>query len=815
MPKLPRAHGNSAPDSRLNTPAAKRSAAREEGKAPAATKPRAATEESGEGADNGAARRTQGRNFEHHPVDAAGPRGPAGPITRLSEGQRVLLGDLFAVVEEHAEEAAEPIDRDPVTNAFVFACDRHADQRRASGEDFIIHPIGVAKICAGMRLDTATLCAALLHDTVEDTSASIDEVRADFGDEVCQLVDGVTKLSGVTFQSRDDRQAENYRKMLIAMAQDIRVILIKLADRLHNMRTIGSMPKHKQQDKAKETLEIFAPLAHRLGIHAIKWELEDLAFATLHPRKFTEIKQLVSQQREEREAYVARAGQYLLTELEAVGIEADISGRAKHFYSIYSKMTKKGREFNEIYDLTAMRVIVGSVKDCYGAIGVIHSLWKPLPGRFKDWVAMPKFNMYQALHTTVIGPEGRPLEIQIRTMEMHRTAEFGVAAHWIYKEDGGRPVEEKVEWLRHLLDWQHDLKDPQEFAESLKADLFEDEVFVFTPKGEVKSLAAGATPLDFAYSIHTDVGHRCVGAKVNGKIVPLHYELQSGDICEVLTSKKERGPSRDWLALAKTTRAQSKIRAWFKRERREDSERSGREILHDNLKRAGLPPQKIAGSPLLADVIREMGFRKGEDFYIALGQAKISPKTVTSKLMHRLKEGEAAVEPPSAATELLERREVPKKTAASSNYGIKVHGVDDVMLRLAKCCRPVPGDPIVGYISLGKGITIHHDSCPNAQALKKNPERFTKVDWEGDTSAPFRVELQIDGWDRTRLLEDLSRTFAETGINILEARCTVVHPMVKNRFVVEVGDTQSLKTCITRLRNIDSVFDAYRVTPTG
>ena len=505
-----------------------------------------------------------------------------------------------------------------------------APRRPAPGERRGLHhpPVGVAKICAGMRLDTATLCAALLHDTVEDTSASLAEVEEEFGEEIAGLVDGVTKLTGVTFQSRDDRQAENYRKMMVAMAQDIRVILIKLADRLHNMRTLDSMPKHKQQEKARETLDIFAPLAHRLGIHAIKWELEDLAFATLHPRKFNEIKQLVSQQREEREAYVSRAGQYLHTELEAVGIEAEISGRAKHFYSIYSKMTKKGREFNEIYDLTAMRVIVDSVKDCYGAIGVIHSLWKPLPGRFKDWVAMPKFNMYQALHTTVIGPEGRPLEIQIRTMEMHRTAEYGVAAHWIYKEDDGKPVEEKVEWLRHLLDWQTDMKDPQEFAETLKADLFEDEVFVFTPKGELKSLAGGATPLDFAYSIHTDVGHRCVGAKVNGKIVPLHYELQSGDICEVLTSKKERGPSRDWLALAKTTRAQSKIRAWFKRERREDSERTGREILHDNLKRAGLPPQRIAGSPLLADVIREMGFKKGEDFYIALGQSKISPKTV-------------------------------------------------------------------------------------------------------------------------------------------------------------------------------------------
>ena len=756
-----------------------------------------------------------GGDFERHPVDAAQGQAPVGPPTRLTEGQRTLLGDLFAVVEEHADEAAEEVDRELVEKAFVFACERHADQRRDSGEDFIVHPIGVAKICAGMCLDTETLCAALLHDTVEDTSASLEEVVAEFGEEVGALVDGVTKLSGVTFQSRDDRQAENYRKMMVAMARDIRVILIKLADRLHNMRTLGSKPKQKQREKAKETLEIFAPLAHRLGIHAIKWELEDLSFSTLHPRKYNEIKQLVSQQRTEREAYVGRAGQYLEKELEAVGITAQISGRAKHFYSIYSKMTKKGREFNEIYDLTAMRVLVESVKDCYGAIGVIHSLWKPLPGRFKDWVAMPKFNMYQALHTTVIGPEGRPLEIQIRTEDMHRTAEFGVAAHWIYKDGlGSGPPEAKVEWLKHMLDWQQETTDPQEFAETLKADLFEDEVFVFTPKGDVKSLASGATPLDFAYSIHTDVGHRCVGAKVNGKIVPLHYELASGDICEVLTSKKERGPSRDWLSLAKTTRAQSKIRAWFTRERREDSERSGREILHENLKRAGLPSQKIVGSPLLADVIREMGFQKGEDFYIALGQSKISAKTVTSKLMNRLKEGESAVEPASAATQLLERSEKPRKTAASSTYGIKVDGVEDVMLRIAKCCRPVPGDPIVGYISLGKGITIHHESCSNALALMKSPERFTKVEWEGDTTSSFRVELQIDAWDRHRLLEDLSRAFAETGINILEARCTVVHPMVKNRFVVEVGDTTSLKTCVTRLRNIESVFDAYRITPT-
>ena len=712
------------------------------------------------------------------------------------------------------------IDQDKVEEAFVYACVHHADQLRRSGEDFITHPVGVAKICAGMRLDTETLCAALLHDTVEDTSASLEQVTEAFGEEIAGLVDGVTKLTGLTFQSRDEAQAENYRKMMVAMATDIRVILIKLADRLHNMRTIGAMPKQKQIDKARETLDIYAPIAHRLGIHAIKWELEDLAFQTLHPRKYNDIKGLVAQQRTERERYVSQAGQYLSKELAELGIEAEISGRAKHFYSIYAKMTKKGREFNEIYDLTAMRVIVGSVKDCYGAVGVIHSLWKPLPGRFKDFIAMPKFNLYQSLHTTVIGPEGRPLEIQIRTGEMHDLAEFGVAAHWMYKEDsrGGaaapRDQDGKLKWLRSLLDWQQDTSDPREFMETLKVDLFEDDVFVFTPKGEVKSLAAGATPLDFAYEIHTDVGHRCVGAKVNGKIVPLSYSLRSGDIVEVLTSKRERGPSRDWLALVKTTRARNKIKQWYKAESRRDTEHSGRELLQDQLKKQGLPAQKIVGSPLLADVIREMGFRKAEDFYIAVGGAKISPKVVVNKIMQRLKQGEAAESEPTAADDLMKtRRRRDRPTTTSGRYGIAVEGIDDVMLRMAKCCLPVPGDPIVGYISLGRGITIHREDCPNVTVLRKDPDRFTAVSWDGDAETSFRVEVQVDGWDRHRLLEDMSRTFAEAGINILDAHCAVNHPMVSNRFVVEVGDTRTLDQAINRLRNIDAVFDAYRVTP--
>jgi guanosine-3',5'-bis(diphosphate) 3'-pyrophosphohydrolase len=773
-------------------------------------------------------------------VSASGPAA-AKPLRRpgLSEAERAraaaltdtergLLSDLFAIVEEHADQTAVPVDRERVEQAFIYACEHHADQRRRSGEEFIAHPVSVAKICAGMRLDTETLCAALLHDTVEDTSASIEDVEAEFGEEIAGLVDGVTKLTDLTFQSRDEAQAENYRKMMVAMASDIRVILIKLADRLHNLRTISAMPKQKQIDKARETLDIYAPIAHRLGIHAIKWELEDLAFQTLHPRKYNDIKGMVAQQRAERERYVTQAGSYLQKELVEIGIKAEISGRAKHFYSIYSKMTKKGREFNEIYDLTAMRVIVGSVKDCYGAVGAIHSLWKPLPGRFKDYIAMPKFNMYQSLHTTVIGPEGRPLEIQIRTGNMHDLAEFGIAAHWMYKgepKSGRTPAavsgddsalrdpDGKLKWLRSLVDWQKDVSDPREFVETLKVDLFEDDVFVFTPKGEVKSLAAGATPLDFAYEIHTDVGHRCVGAKVNGKIVPLSYVLRSGDIVEVLTSKRERGPSRDWLALVKTTRARNKIKAWFKAENRKDTEHAGRDLLQDHLRKQGLPAQKIVASPLLADVIREMGFRKGEDFYIALGGAKISPKVVVNKVMQRLKQGEAAETEPTATEDLLAPRRRSRPTTSSSKFGIAVDGIDEVMLRIAKCCRPVPGDPIVGYISLGRGITIHREDCPNVAVLRKDPERFTPVAWEGDAETAFRVEIEVQGWDRHRLLEDMARTFAEAGINILEARCTVNHPMIRNQFVVEVGDARTLDQAITRLRNIDAVFDAYRVTP--
>jgi GTP pyrophosphokinase len=558
-----------------------------------------------------------------------------------AERHRRLFEELVATVGEHNPE----VDRELLERAFTYACNAHEGTMRRSGEDFIVHPVGVARILAELRMDTATVAAALLHDVIEDTESTGDDLRAEFGEEITVLVEGVTKLTRIKFQSREQAQAENYRKMIVAMAQDIRVILIKLADRLHNMRTIEYLGKQKQIQKARETLEVYAPLAHRLGIHQIKWELEDLAFQTLHPRKYQEIGAMVAQRRADREAYVAEAGDILARELDKAGIQAEISGRAKHFYSIYEKMVKRGKEFNEIYDLTAMRVIGERVGregqgDCYAVLGIIHSLWKPMPGRFKDYVAMPKFNMYRSLHTTVIGPEGKPLEIQVRTRDMHETAELGIAAHWLYKEGrkDGKAEAERLAWLKQLMDWQQDESDPGEFMRAFRIDLYADEVYVFTPKGEVKSLPSGSTPIDFAYAVHTDVGHRTVGAKVNGRIVPLHYHLKSGDFVEILTSKQlGRGPSRDWLSIAASSRARNKIRQWWSRETRDDTEQRGRETLEQNLKQHNLPYKKIAGSALLAGVIREMNFKKAEDFYIALGSGKLQPSQVVAKVLHRLK----------------------------------------------------------------------------------------------------------------------------------------------------------------------------------
>ena len=593
------------------------------------------------------------------------------------------------------------------------------------------------------------------------------------------------------------------------MSSDIRVLVIKLADRLHNMRTLAYMTKPKQIQKAKETLEIYAPLAHRLGINSLKWELEDLAFATLHPRRYREIQQMVNQRRPDREAFIEEAGRILSSELEAVGITGvEITGRAKHFYSIYEKMTRKGKEFNEIYDLTAMRVMVELGEGLLRGGGhhplALEAAARALqgPDRHAQAQHVPEPPHHGA---RARGQAARDPDPHLRDAP---TAEFGVAAHWLYKEGKG----DQPAWVSRMMDWQSETRDPAEFLEALRSDLYSDEVYVFTPKGEVRDLPAGATPLDFAYDVHTDVGHRCVGAKINGRIVPLTYTLQSGDFVEILTSKAPRAPSRDWLNLVKTTKARSKISQFFRRERREDAEHQGREALQESLRKAGLPSQRVAGSPLLLEVIQEMGFRKADEFYISLGLGKTSVQVVVNKILHRLKAGQAVADeaaPPGVAP----RGRRPHTATASSDLGIEVDGLADVLVRLAKCCKPVPGDPILGYISLGRGITIHREDCPNAKALQRNPERFTPVSWGGANQQSFRVEIAVDAWDRPRLLEDLSRAFSENGVNIISAHCAMEDQMVHDRFTVEVGDVDTLKAAVNGLRNVESVFDAYRVTP--
>ncbi len=737
--------------------------------------------------------------------------GEAPASQELNAEARGLLDDLFRAIVRYNPN----FDRDLIQRSFELAVYQHREQRRASGQYYIYHPAGTARVCADLRLDSATIAAALLHDVVEDTDMSIDVISEQFGDEVALLVDGVTKLGQMSFKSVEEEQAENYRKMILAMAKDIRVVLIKLADRLHNMRTLSYLGKEKQIEKAKETLEIYAPLAHRLGIESIRWELEDLAFQTLHPRKYQEIQHMVAQRRVDRERYIEDAAAQLRAELNRLHIDADISGRAKHFYSIYDKMVRRGKEFNEIYDLTALRAIVSSVRDCYATLGVIHSMWKPVPGRFKDYIAMPKFNMYQSLHTTVIGPQGKPLEIQVRTREMHETAEYGIAAHWIYKEkaaDGSRGEGslDKLQWLRQIIDWQSDTADASEFMESLRVDLFQDEVYVFTPKGEVRSLPAGSTPVDFAYAIHTDVGHRCVGARVNGRIVPLTYRLQSGDIVEILTSKTPQGPSRDWLTFVKSTSARNRIRQWFKRERREDSQHQGKDALLESLRKHGLPAQKLINSETLNDVIKDMGFQKRDDFFVSIGTGKTPAQQVIGKLMPRLDKSFAEMKPDLVPA--FQKR--PRPHPAKEGMGVRVEGMDDVAVRVPQCCRPVPGDDVVGYISLGRGVTIHRRDCPNVKALEKNPERFVPVSWDMSSVGPFLVEIMIEAHDRQHLLEDISRALSECNVNIMAATIqTTGDNQVKDRFVFEVPEIDYLDSVLQRIRRIDTVYDAYRITP--
>ncbi|MRS12929.1 MAG: bifunctional (p)ppGpp synthetase/guanosine-3',5'-bis(diphosphate) 3'-pyrophosphohydrolase [Actinobacteria bacterium] len=703
-----------------------------------------------------------------------------------------------------------------IEDAYSFALEHHAGQMRKSGEPFVSHPLEVAMILAGLNLDTATLQAAILHDVVEDSAATLKQVKEKFGDEVASLVDGVTKLGRIKVSSLAEAQSQNMRKMLIAMAKDIRVILIKLADRLHNMRTLGALSEDKQHEKAIETMEIYAPLAHRLGISSIKWELEDLAFYYLEPKKFAQIQKMVAESRDAREAYLHQVIDQLTTELEAIGVMSEISGRPKHLYSIYQKMTQRGKDFSEIYDLIALRVIVDSVKDVYGALGTVHSIWKPVPGRFKDYVAMPKFNMYQSLHTTVIGPAGRPLEIQIRTEEMHRTAEYGIAAHWRYKE-GGRDeaFDERLAWLRQMLEWQTELKDPREFMEALKIDLFEDEVFVFTPKGDVVSLRRGSTPIDFAYMIHTEVGHHCVGAKVNGSIVTLDYELEMGDRVEILTNKSS-WPSRDWLNVARTSSARSKIRSYFSKASREDDLIKGKEELGKILRKQGMHVGASSLGKALDAVAKDMNLAEGEDLLASIGGGKTSPKQVVTKLIKRLAKDGVSVTPvpeEEAAPPVLQPSRAVSRRRSST--GVRVKGIDDVLVRLAHCCNPVPGDAIIGFVTRGRGVSVHRGDCPNARELvATNPERILEVEWDTGTSTTYQVEILIEAMDRTRLLQDISIALADAGVNVLSAAISTDRQGVAYlRFLFELGHMDQLQRVLNQVRALDGVFSAQRTMP--
>jgi GTP diphosphokinase / guanosine-3',5'-bis(diphosphate) 3'-diphosphatase len=735
-----------------------------------------------------------------------------GLLGRLRPGepepQRESLDALLKTVKTYNPKA----DLKEIQQAYQFAAIAHEGQKRLSGEDFIEHPLAVTRILADLGLDTTTLIAALLHDTVEDTDVTLQRLEEEFGSEVLHIVDGLTKLDAITFKSREQEQAENVRKMIVAMAGDIRVLLIKLADRLHNMRTLAPLPAAKQRDKATETLEIYAPLAHRLGVQQIKWELEDLSFKTLHPGPYREIVSLVEKRRGERQQYIDEVLEAARSRLREAGVKAEVEGRPKHLYSIYEKMVLGGKEFNEIYDLVGLRLLVDSVRDCYGALGAVHSLWKPVPGRFKDYIAMPKANMYQSLHTTVVGPGGRPLEIQIRSAEMHRTAEFGIAAHWRYKEgQGGKKSKDAADlaWLGQMMEWLKDMADPREFMEGLKIDLYGGQVFVFTPKGDVMNLPAGATPVDFAYAIHTEVGHRTIGAKVGGRLVPLDYELRTGDTVEVLTSKAQgEGPSQDWLKFAVTPRARNKIRQWFSRERREDALEDGRDALQKLMRKQNVPFKRLATEDALEQVAGEMRYPDLEALHVAIGEGHVSPQSVVARLS-RIITGtpeEDVTQVPLARPVRIGKEDITQ--------GVVVPGSSDVWVRLGRCCTPVPGDEIMGFVTRGQGVSVHRTDCPNVKALAREPERLIEVTWRAGKPTSFVVSVQVEALDRTRLLSDVATLLSDNHVNIISATSTVGRDRITNlRFTFELADIAHLSGILSAVKKIDGVYDAFRVVP--
>jgi GTP pyrophosphokinase len=693
-----------------------------------------------------------------------------------------------------------------IVRAYEAAAAAHEGQLRNSGEAYISHPLAVATILAGLGLDDVTIAAALLHDAVEDTGYGLPEIEREFGADVATIVDGVTKLDRVRFDSRQAQQAATMRKMLVAMAKDPRVLLIKLADRLHNMRTIAAMPEWKQKRSAQETLDIYAPLAHRFGIQDLKWQLEDLAFAALHPRRYAEIEQMVATRAPERDIYLAQVIDQVNDRLAAARIEAQVTGRPKHLYSIYEKMIVKGKEFDEIYDLVGVRVLVASVKDCWAALGAIHGAWTPVQGRFKDYINTPKFNLYQSLHTTVVGPQGKALEAQIRTIEMHNRAEWGIAAHWGYKEKASAA---DVAWLQRIVDWSAESTDPAEFLETLKLDLETDEVFIFTPKGDVITLPAHSIPIDFAYAIHTEVGHRCIGARVNGRLVPLDSELTSGDSVEIFTSKvPSAGPSRDWLKIVVSPRARNKIRQWFSRERREDAIESGRDELTKALRKEGLPVQKLANSPVLTRVAEALNYTDLDALHAAIGENHVSAQSIAQRVARDLRGAEHEEQLPSTARQ-------PRRVSQRQGAGVHVEGLDDVMVRLSRCCTPVPGDEIIGFVTRGRGVSVHRSDCANAASLSAGEVgRMIEVEWDRGSVGNFVAAVELKALDRTRLGVDVWKVISDNHLNILRSdSITGADRISRMRFEFELADPAHLDSLLASLKRIDSVYDAYRVLP--
>ena len=711
------------------------------------------------------------------------------------------------------------VDIDIIEKAYNFASEAHKSQKRESGEPYIIHPIDVAEILAELGMDTNTIAAGLLHDVLEDTDCTYKEMSDMFNEEIASLVNGVTKLGKIEYKSKQEQQADNVRKMLLAMAKDIRVIIIKLADRLHNMRTLKFMPKEKQKLKAKETLDIYAPLAHRLGMSKIKWELEDLSFRYLHEEEYYDLVRQIAEKRVEREAYISSIIDDLYKNLEESGIDSDIEGRPKHFYSIYRKMVNKSKTIEQIFDLTAIRILVNSVKDCYGVLGIVHTIYKPIPGRFKDYIAMPKPNMYQSLHTTVIGPQGKTFEIQIRTFDMHKTAEYGIAAHWKYKEgdageDKEKGFEKKLAWLRDMLEWQKETSDAEEFMEGFKIDLFSDEIFVFTPKGVVINLASGSTPIDFAYRIHTDVGNRCIGAKVNGKIVPLDYKLKTGEIVEIITSQSAKGPNMDWLNIAKSNQAKSKIKSWLKKAKKDENINKGKELLEKELRKQGVILSEITKGDSYERLAKRYNLHNSDDIYAAVGVGSISASAFVSRLKEenlgdKVKQSDEEIAK-NIEEHIAKSDRVNKK---EGNYGITVKGESNLMIRFARCCNPVPGDEIQGYITKGRGVSVHRTDCSNLKSLiAYDPNKVVDVSWGMSKGASYVAEVRVKSDDRMGVLSDIMKVITDSGLhlNALNANSAKGNEALIN-IKVKIDSIEQLRELMKKIRRLKGVTDVFRV----